>query len=209
MRIRHRGQSPRIDPTAFAAPTAVLVGKVTVGPRARILYGAVLDSEGSRVEVGEASIVSENAVLRATAVGTVDAPVLIADHVFVGPHATLLGCTVESGAFLGTGATVLQGAVVRSGGVVGVGALVHARTVVPGGVFVPPNAVALGDPLRIYGPGDGESLVRAIQEIEFSRTAFGVEVSGRERHAIYEDVTETRSAEYAAHLDDEVLGDAE
>ena len=53
MLVRHRGHDPAVDPSAFVAPTATLVGDVRVGPRARVMYGAVLDAEASRVEVGE------------------------------------------------------------------------------------------------------------------------------------------------------------
>ncbi len=57
MLIRNRGAEPIVNASAFIAPTAVLVGQVSVGPRARIMYGAVLDSEASKVEVGSTVIV--------------------------------------------------------------------------------------------------------------------------------------------------------
>ena len=138
MFVRNRGADPAVDPAAFVAPTTVLVGRVLIGPGARVMYGAVLDSEGSRVEVGPTSIICENAVLRATAVGNEEHPVLLGDHVFVGPHATLLGCVVEPACYVATGATVLQGARVGAGAVIAVGALVHANTKVPSEFFVPP-----------------------------------------------------------------------
>ena len=137
MLIRSRGSEPVVDTSAFVAPTAVLVGRVLVGPGARVMYGAVLDSEGSRVEIGPTSIICENAVLRATAVGEEERPVLLGDHVFVGPHATLLGCTVEAACYVATAATILQGAILGTGAVAAVGALVHANTVVPSEYFVP------------------------------------------------------------------------
>jgi hypothetical protein len=77
MLVRNRGIDPAVDPSAFVAPTAALVGRVAVGPRACVMYGAVLDSEASTVDVGECAIVCENAVLRATAVGERDLPVLV------------------------------------------------------------------------------------------------------------------------------------
>lgn len=64
MLIKHRGVAPSVDATAFVAPTATLVGDVRIGPRARIMYGAGLDAEGSRIRVGEACVVAENAVVR-------------------------------------------------------------------------------------------------------------------------------------------------
>jgi carbonic anhydrase/acetyltransferase-like protein (isoleucine patch superfamily) len=108
MLLRHRGREPMIDPSAFVAPTATLVGNVRIGPRARVMYGAVLDAEGSQIEVGECAIICEHAVLRATTAGGTPRPVVLADHVFVGPHATLLGCRVDRCAYVATGATVLQ-----------------------------------------------------------------------------------------------------
>src|SRR5688500_18932161 len=110
MLIRHRGAEPTVDPTAYIAPTATVVGDVRIGPRARIMYGAVLDAEGAHIEIGEACVVAENAVLRATAVADPAYPVILGDHVFVSPQATLLGCRVERCAYLATGITILQGA---------------------------------------------------------------------------------------------------
>jgi carbonic anhydrase/acetyltransferase-like protein (isoleucine patch superfamily) len=205
--IRNRAAEPTVDASAFVAPTAVLVGRVSVGPRARVMYGAVLDSEASKVEVGATTIVCENAVLRATSAGGADLPVVVGDHVFVGPHATLLGCTVEPACYVATGATVLQGATVESGAVVAVGALVHANTKVPSEFFVPPNTIAVGDPLQVYAPGD-ERLAEAIRSANFAQTAFGVRTAWEERIARYKESAEVRSREFGAHREDTVL-DAE
>jgi carbonic anhydrase/acetyltransferase-like protein (isoleucine patch superfamily) len=60
MLIRNRAAEPIPDAFTFLAPTVVLVGRVSVGPRAtRVMYGAVLDAEASKVEVGATAIVCE------------------------------------------------------------------------------------------------------------------------------------------------------
>ena len=205
MLLRHRGKEPTVDPSAFVAPTATLVGDVRVGPRARVMYGAVLDAEGASVEVGECAIVCEHAVLRATAAGGTPRPVVVADHVFVGPHATLLGCRVDRCAYLATGVTVLHAARVGAGGSVAVGALVHAGAVVPDERFVPPNMVAVGDPLRVLPPSDPEALGEAVRSTGFARLAFGVEADWEDRIARYQRSAEVRAEEFAAHADDQVL----
>ncbi len=205
MLVRHRGFEPLVDPSAFVAPTAVLVGRVRVGPRSRIMYGAILDSEGSRIEIGECTVICENAVLRATASGDEEYPVIIGNHVFIGPHATLLGCTIESCCYIATGATVLQGATALSGVVVAVGSLVHAMAVVPNDYFIPPNTVAIGDPIKLYGSGDKEALADAIKSIGFAKVAFGVETSWEDRLKRYQEIAEVRSKEFGAHLDDVIL----
>jgi len=206
MLIRNRGAEPVIDPSAFVAPTAVLVGRVSVGPRARIMYGAVLDSEASKVKISETAIVCENAVLRATSAGDADLPVVVGDHAFVGPHATLLGCIVEPACYLATGATVLQGATLGSGAVVAVGALVHANAKVPSEFFVPPNTIAVGDPLQVYAPGE-EGLAEAIRSANFAQTAFGVKTAWEERIQRYRESAEVRAEEFGSHLEDTVLDD--
>lgn len=203
MLIRHRGAEPTVDPTAYVAPTATLVGDVRIGPRARIMYGAVLDAEGAHIEIGEACVVAENAVLRATAVADPAYPVILADHVFVSPQATLLGCRVERCAYLATGITVLQGAHLGTGAVVAVGALVHARTELPAEFFVPPMTVALGDPVRVIGPDRPDELTAAVRDVNFAAAAFGVQAEWTDRIARYERIAEVRVAEFAAHLDDE------
>jgi carbonic anhydrase/acetyltransferase-like protein (isoleucine patch superfamily) len=202
MLLRHRGHDPVVDPSAFVAPTATLVGDVRIGPRARVMYGAVLDAEASRIEVGECAIVGEHAVLRATAAGGTSRPVVLGDHVFVGPHATLLGCQVERCAYLATGATVLQGAHLGAGASIAVGALVHGGTVIPGEFFVPPSMMAVGDPARVYPPDDPEASREAVRSTGFARLAFGVEAAFEDRIERYRQASEVRSAEFAAHLDD-------
>lgn len=205
MIIQHRGIEPDIDASVYVAPTAVICGNVKVGPRARVMYGAVIDSEASAVEIGECGIICENAVIRATKVEDANHPVHIGDHVFISPHATLLGCRVAAYAYIATGATVLQGADVGKGAVVAVGALVHANTKIPAGFFLAPNAVAIGDPLKIYGPGDQEAVVDAIKSIAFTKIAFGVTPQPEDRVATMTRATEIRSKEFENHFDDIIL----
>jgi carbonic anhydrase/acetyltransferase-like protein (isoleucine patch superfamily) len=133
-----------------------------------VLYGAVLDAEGSSVEIGEACVISEHAVLRATAVGDRPHPVELADHVFVGPHATVLGARVERGCYLAAQTTALQGARLGAGAVLAVGALAHANAVIPSETFVPPMAIAIGDPPRILTADRVDEVAAAIRGVNFA-----------------------------------------
>ena len=204
MRIRHRGVEPEVHESAYVAPTAVLVGDVRIAARVRLMYGAILNSEGSTISIGECAIVCENAVIRATATGTPHHPVLIEDHVFIGPHATVLGCTLGRSSYVATGATVLQGARVGAGSVIAVGALVHANAVVPEGTFIPPNVIAIGDPVTFYGPTDSD-LPKAIRQVGFPNLAFGIEPTIKGKGAVCEKATEVRSKEFEAHFDDTIV----
>jgi carbonic anhydrase/acetyltransferase-like protein (isoleucine patch superfamily) len=207
MLIRHRGAEPRVDPTAYIAPNATLVGDVRIGPRARVMYGAVLDAEGAYVEVGEACVIGEHAVLRATAVAHHPHPVILGDHILVGPHTTLLGCVVDRCAYFGTGATVLHGARLHPGAVAAVGSLVHANAVLPAEFLLPPFTVAVGDPAQVVTPDRVEEMAAAIKGSNFAATAFGVEAAWEDRVSRYERIAEVRVAEFAAHAGDDIVRD--
>lgn len=204
MKIIHRGYEPKVDASACIAPTAVLVGKVEVGARSRVMYGAVVDSEASTISIGACCIVCENAVIRATGEGEVPHPITIDDHVFIGPHSTILGCTLARCVYVATGATILQGAKVGPGSVIAVGALVHANAVVPEGTFVPPHNVAIGDPAKIYAPSD-ENLITRIRAVGFPTAAFGITPDPTDRLSVCRGATEVRSKEFEAHLSDEII----
>lgn len=205
MIIKHRGFKPKYDSSVFIAPTAAVIGKVSIGKDSRIMYGSILVSEGSEIEIGECSIICENAVLRATASGDREYPVIIGDHVFVSPQSTLIGCKVESNSYIATGATILQGALVQSGAAVAVGAFVHANTVVPANSFIPPNNIAIGDPVKIYRPKDQEALTKAIKSIEFAKVAFNVDAKWENRFERYRQATMVRSKEFESHFNDEII----
>ncbi len=205
MLIRHRDRVPQVDPSAYVAPNATLVGDVRIGPRVRVMYGAVLDAEGAQIEVGEACVIAEHAVLRATSVGHPPHPVVLGDHTFVGPHTTLLGCLIDRCVYLGTGATVLHGARLHAGAVVAVGALVHANAVLPAEFFVPPMTVAFGDPVRVISPDRTEEMAAAVKGANFAAAAFAVETVWEDRVHRYEQIAEVRVAEFAAHAADEIV----
>jgi tetrahydrodipicolinate N-succinyltransferase len=107
MLLEHQGKRPHIHETAYIAPTATICGDVAIGAESRVLFGAVLVAEGGPVTIGGHCIIMEQAVLR----GTARHPVRLADHILVGPHAHLTGCTVEESVFVATGACVFNGRV--------------------------------------------------------------------------------------------------
>jgi carbonic anhydrase/acetyltransferase-like protein (isoleucine patch superfamily) len=200
--VRHRGHAPSVHPSAYVARSAEVIGRVAVGSRARVMSAAVLDAAASRIEIGECAIVCEHAVVRATAVADEDHPVILGDHAFVSPHATLLGCEIEASTYVATGATVLHDARVEAGAVVAVGALVHGGTVLPSGFFLAPGMIAIGDPVATYAPGD-PSIAEAIKGVGFAGRAFGVSTAWDDRIARHHEIAEVRSQEFGAHADDE------
>jgi carbonic anhydrase/acetyltransferase-like protein (isoleucine patch superfamily) len=141
------GTRPRVHPTAFIAPTAVLVGDVEVGPHASVWFGAVLRGDEARIVVGAGSNVQDNCVIHCSH----DLPTVLGENVTVGHHATLEGCVVEEGAVVGMGCVMLQ----RSR--LGAGSMLAAGAVLGEGKEVPADHLAAGVPAEVKKPLSGSS----------------------------------------------------
>jgi carbonic anhydrase/acetyltransferase-like protein (isoleucine patch superfamily) len=130
--------SPSIDPTAWVAPSADLIGDVRLGNRCSVWFGAVIRADNTPIILGEETNFQDGAV------GHSDpgAPLTIGARVTVGHQAILHGCTVEDEALIGMGARILNGAVIGAQCIVGAGALVTE-----GKVFEP-RSLIVGSPAR-------------------------------------------------------------
>ncbi|MFC1660530.1 gamma carbonic anhydrase family protein [Gemmatimonadota bacterium] len=147
--IPFRGKHPRVADDAFLAPTAVLVGDVSIGTQASIWFGAVLrgDQPGQGISVGPRTSIQDNCVIH---VGDWQ-PTLIGADVTVGHGARCESCTIEDGAVIGMNAVILQEVLVGSGSVVAAGAVVLE------GTRIPPGSVVAGVPARIRKTVDGSA----------------------------------------------------
>jgi carbonic anhydrase/acetyltransferase-like protein (isoleucine patch superfamily) len=170
MLIEHEGRAPRVDPSAWVAPTAVVSGDVRIGAECRVLFGAVLSDEGGPVELGTRAIVMENALVR----GRAGHPTRIGRHVIVGPHAHLNGVVVEDDAFIATGAALFPGARVGAGAEVRIHGVVHVNTVLPAGEVVPIGWIAVGDPAQVFAPERHDEIWAIQRELDFPGTVFGL-----------------------------------
>ena len=128
-----------IHPTAFIAPGAVVLGDVTLEPRASVWYGAVLRGDMAPIRVGEASNLQDGAIVHVDG----GKPARIGARVGVGHGAILHACTVEDDCLIGMGSILLNEAHIGTGSVVAAGA------VVPEGTRIPPGSLVVGVPARV------------------------------------------------------------
>src|SRR5438128_9143061 len=139
------GRSPQVDPDAFVAPTATLVGEVIVEAGASVWYGAVLRADFSPVIVRAGANVQDGAVLH----GPPGAPTE------VGPGATVAHLCVVHGAVLEEECLVANGSTVLDGARVGARAMVAAHSLVAAGAQIPSGMLAAGSPAQVKRPIEG------------------------------------------------------
>ena len=133
------GHEPVVSPGAWIAPTATLVGDVTVEDDASVWYGAVLRADFGPVVIRRGANVQDGSILHGGA-----APVTE-----VGEGATIGHLCVVHGAVIGTEALIGNGATVLDGAVIGDHALVAAGATVAPGMSVPPGMLAVGTPAKV------------------------------------------------------------
>lgn len=194
MIFEHLGKSPVVDPSAYIAPNAVLCGDVTVGPGARIMFGAQVIAEGGSIRIGRECIVMENAVLRSSTAHHLS----IADNCLVGPNAHVVGCTIEEEAFLATGCAVFHGSYIGRGAEVRVNGVVHLKTRLAPGATVPIGWVAVGDPAQMFPASEHEAIWKIQEPLNFPLTVYGFERS----EASMVKITKRLSQALGSHLND-------
>ncbi len=132
MIIEFNGVRPKVAEDAYIAPTAVLIGNVTVKAGANIWFGAVLRGDTGEIVVGERSSIQDNVVIHVNERENT----VIGNDVLIGHGAVLEGCTIGDGALVGMGAVVLSGAVIGKGTLIAAGAVVRENTRIPDAVLV-------------------------------------------------------------------------
>jgi carbonic anhydrase/acetyltransferase-like protein (isoleucine patch superfamily) len=131
-----------IHPTVFVAPGAVVLGDVTLGPRASVWFNTVVRGDSAEVVVGEDTNLQDNSVVHEDE----GYPALIGARVTVGHRSIIHGCVIEDDCLIGMGSVILSGARI------GAGSLVGAASLVREGQIIPPESLVVGSPARVVGP---------------------------------------------------------
>ena len=133
---------PRIDESAWVAPTAIVIGDVRIGAGCYIGHGAILRGDYGTIEIGAGTAVEEGVIIHARP----DDRTVIGERVTIGHGAMIHNAVIEREAVLGMRSTTADWAVVGEGAIVGEGALVknHQK--------IAPGKIAVGVPARVAGP---------------------------------------------------------
>jgi carbonic anhydrase/acetyltransferase-like protein (isoleucine patch superfamily) len=154
MLIRLEADRPEIDPTAFIAATAVLTGRVRIGPGSNVWFGTVIRGDVADIIAGADTNIQDLTMVHADE----GLPTTIGDRVTVGHRAIIHGCTLEDECLVG------MGAVIQNGARIGTHAIVASGSVVREGFVLSPGMLAVGVPARVKRPVTPQEieLIRAI-----------------------------------------------
>jgi len=135
----YMGKSPKIDESCFVAPSADIIGDVTIGAGCGIWFNATLRGDMAPITIGENTSVQDNSMIHVDR----GIPTVIGSHVTVGHAAIVHAAVIEDNCLIGMGAIVLDEARIGQGSLVGAGALVPPRK------NIPPRSQVVGQPCVI------------------------------------------------------------
>ncbi len=155
MILEFNGIHPKIDPTAFVADNAMVIGDVEIGPGANIWFYSIVRGDKHYIRIGANCNIQDACVLH-IAKGL--HPLILEEGVVLGHRAVVHGCSIGRGSLIGIGAIVLNGAEIGEESIVGAGSVVSPKTVIP------PRSLAIGIPAKVVRALTDDD-VRMAQEI--------------------------------------------
>lgn len=130
---------PAVHPTAFIAPSALVMGDVTLAEESSVWYTSVIRGDMASIRIGSQTCLQDGCIAHVDE----GVPCVIGNRVGVGHRVILHGCTVEDDCLIGMGSILLNRVVVGRGSVVAAGA------VLPEGMQVPPGSLVMGLPAKV------------------------------------------------------------
>jgi carbonic anhydrase/acetyltransferase-like protein (isoleucine patch superfamily) len=134
----------KLHPAAWVAPSADVMGDVTLGEDASVWYQCVLRGDIAPIVVGPRSNLQDLTMVHVDE----GLPCTIGADVGVGHRCILHGCTIEDGCLIGMGSVILNNVHIGSGSVIGAGAVVME------GMRIPPGSLVFGVPAKVVRPVD-------------------------------------------------------
>jgi carbonic anhydrase/acetyltransferase-like protein (isoleucine patch superfamily) len=138
MILEFKGKYPKVDPTAFIAENATVIGDVEIGPGANIWFNSIVRGDQNYIRIGSNCSIQDASILHVE----YELPLIIEDEVAFGHRVIAHACTIKKGSLIGIGAIVLNGAEIGEEAIVGAGSVVTPNTIIPA------RTLALGNPAK-------------------------------------------------------------
>jgi carbonic anhydrase/acetyltransferase-like protein (isoleucine patch superfamily) len=133
-------RQPSIPETAFVAPTASLMGAVTVGEHSSIWYQVVVRADIHSIQIGSRTNIQDGSILHVAD----QFPLFIGNEVTCGHRAILHACSIGDRVLIGMGAIILDGAEI------GPDCIIGAQALVTKGSKIPPGSLVIGSPAKVH-----------------------------------------------------------
>jgi len=165
--LPYRGKMPAIDPTVFIAPTAAVVGDVTIGAGSSVWFGAVVRGDFQPITIGQNTNIQENATIHVMR----DVPVEIGDDVLIGHNAVVHCSRIGSNTLIGMGSIVMGYSEIGENVVIGAGSFL------PQHKKIPSNSLVFGNPAQIVRALRDDE-IEALREAAENYAGLGAEYKG-------------------------------
>jgi len=139
MILKFKEYYPSIASSAWVAPSADVIGQVTIGENSSVWFQCVLRSDVNKTVIGKNTNIQDLSMIHTD----VDSQTIIGDNVTIGHKVMLHGCKIEDNCLIGMSATILDNAVIGKGSIVG------ANSLVTSGKVFPPNSLIMGSPAKV------------------------------------------------------------
>lgn len=130
---------PQFDDSVFVAPSADLIGDVTLGEQSSVWFNTTIRGDVNWIRIGERTNIQDNTCIH---VMHDDGPTRIGSEVTVGHSAMIHGCTIHDRTLIGIQATILDKAVIEENCIIAAGSLV------PPGKTMPSGHLCMGSPAK-------------------------------------------------------------
>ena len=139
------GHEPQVDADAWVHASAVVIGKVELGPDCSIWPNTTIRADEGRVIIGAGSNIQDGTTIHMTGGWS---ETTVGERVTVGHNCILHGCTIADDVLIGMGTIIMDNVEIGTGSYIGAGTLVTA------GKKIPPNSFAYGNPMKIVRETD-------------------------------------------------------
>ncbi len=139
--------TPKLGKNTWVAPSADVIGDVTIGEDCSIWFGTVIRGDVHYITIGDRTSIQDLSMVHITHHKKADrsdgSPTVIGSDVTIGHRVMLHGCTIEDACLIGMSATILDNAVIGKESIVG------ASSLVTKGKVFPPRSLIMGSPAKV------------------------------------------------------------
>lgn len=146
--IAYKRFTPVLGEGVYISPGSFVIGRVTIGTRSSLWFGAVARGDLDQIAIGEESNLQDNVTVHVDE----GMPTTIGNRVTVGHNVVLHGCTIEDGVLIGMGSVILNGAVIGRDSLVAAGSLITPNTIIP------PRSLVMGSPAKVMRTLEADQL---------------------------------------------------